>query len=407
MSLKIHFYIRPEKAKTNGEAPVYLRLTAHGRKAHSLKKYIAPHKWDSVRYCSKGKKREDVIFNQHIRNVTVALTQIENSLLGEGKKVTAQRVLDMYRGKSLHGHTFVGTFQEHIAKLEKTVDLPDGISPRTVGKYRTVLKHFTDYLMSSLGVSDIALDDLRYRHIEDFVYYLKTERKIQNNTRVKYIYALRGIIKGAVRKGKLDRDPFIQWQGRVITKDRVYLTIEEVHRLQAKVLQTKRLAEVRDVFIFSCYTGLAYIDAFNLTEDHIVETQGQRSIRTFRQKTNALCSIPLLEEADTIIARYADSEYRKIYGRLLPVKSNQKVNSYIQELAAICGIDKHLTFHVARHTFATTILLANDVPLETVKELLGHKHMSTTQHYSKMGMKKIQRDMALLADRLKKNRFDT
>lgn len=400
MSLTIHLYIRPEKAKANGEAPIYLRLTAGGRKTLSIKRSIAPHKWDSVGYRSKGKKPEDARLNAHIQSIIGALRRIETNHITQGKEVTASAVLALYTGKSLTGDSLVTYYNDHVRKMEQTYGLAEGVSPRTVGRYRTVAKHFVDFLKATAGISDILLTDLTYEHLLNFDFYLKTVRKIENNTRVKYIFILRGIIKTAVETGKLNRDPFLQWKGRVITKERTRLTEAEVHRLYTTPLHSKRLSEVRDIFVFSCYTGLAYIVAYNLTTDNLITTNGHFSISTNRQKTNTKCSIPLLPIALDILKKYEPAQCRRIEGRLLPVKSNQKMNSYLKEIAGICGIEKNLTFHIARHTFATTITLANDVRIETVSEMLGHKHIATTQHYAKMIQTKVDRDMAQLAKRL-------
>ena len=189
-------------------------------------------------------------------------------------------------------------------------------------------------------------------------------------------------------------------EGQTIQQERTRLTQEELDSIIGKELHSGRLNQVRDIFVFCCYTGLAYVDVYNLTENHLIEEGGRVYLQTSRQKTNSPVYVPLLQPALDILAKYENYPGRKIEGRLLPVKSNQKMNSYLKEIAGLCGIEKTVTFHVARHTFATTILLANDVPIETVKELLGHKDIQTTQHYAKMIQKKVDRDMDNLASQV-------
>ena len=397
MSLKIHFYIRPNKVKKNGEAPIYLRLTGNIRKEHSIGYSILSTKWDKTAYKSKGKKPSDFQLNHHIQSMIGTIRRIETNLMNEGEQITVNRVLEIFLGKGVSGYSLIDTYQEVIAQFEQTVGLPDGMAKKTLVRYRTVLKHLKSFLAFRYGKKDIGLSELKFDHIKEFDHFLQTQKYIQNNTRVKHISYFRHIIREAIAKERLEHDPFAQWKGKYIRPERVKLTEEEIKIIRNKELHSNRLGEVRDVFIFCCYTGLAYIDAYNLREEHLIEQDGKFYIQTYRQKTKSKCWIPLLSAALDILDRYEESVSRKIEGRLLPVKSNQKMNSYLKEIAAICGIEKKLTFHIARHTFATTITLANDVPIETVSEMLGHTNISTTQHYAKMIQKKVDRDMDKLS----------
>ena len=373
MALKVHFYIRPQKTKKNGEAPIYLRLTGNKRKEYSIGYGINPKKWDASAYKSKGKRPEDYQLNAHIQSIIGAIRRIETQLINEGEVITVQKILNVYLGKGLEDDSLLENYQEIVERLEKTIGLPDGLSKATVGRYKTVLKHFQAFLQYRYGVNDIGIQQLKYEHLKEFDFFLQTEKRIQNNARMKHIANFRRVIRELIEKGKLSNDPFKSWRGRMVHQERTRLSAEELQLLQEKELHTQRLGQVRDVFVFCCYTGLAYIDAYNLTEENLIITEGRTYISTFRQKTQSKCRVPLLKPAKEILEKYEDSLPRKIEGRLLPVKSNQKMNSYLKEIAALCGIEKKLTFHVARHTFATTITLANDVPIETVSEMLGHK----------------------------------
>ena len=401
MALKIHFYIRPQKAKKNGEAPIYLRLTGDERKEYSIGYSLLPSKWDKSAYRSRGKKPADYQLNHHIESMIGAIKRIETNLINDGKPVSVKTVLNTYLNKGDEGTpSLIGIFKENLERRAQTIGLPDGITKRTLTRYKTVLKHVEEFIPYVYGRYDLNLSEMTYSHVQDFEHYLQTVKGIQNNARVKYLRMLKGIVKEAIKSGKMDHDPFLQWKGRRIQQERIRLTSEELKMIEAKELHFKRLDQVRDIFVFSCYTGLAYVDAFNLKEEHLVAEKGRFYLQTNRQKTNSPVYVPLLQPALDILKKYEDYPGQKISGKLLPVKSNQKMNSYLKEIAGLCGIEKTLTFHVARHTFATTVLLANDVPIETVKELLGHKDIATTQHYAKMVQKKVDRDMDSLASKL-------
>lgn len=406
--MKIHFYIRPHKAKANGEAPIYLRLTGNTRKEHSIGYSIDPMKWDKAGYRSKGRKPTDHQLNQHIQSIIGRLRQIETSFITQGKAVQVETILNTFLGKGTlqADQSLLTTYQSILEKKEATIGTPDGLTKTTVGRYKTVLKHLKEFLVYRYGVNDLHLAEFTYEHVSEFEHYLQTVKGIKNNTRFKHLSFFRQIIREAINHGKLAHDPFAQWKGKFINHERVRLTQAELDILQTKDLHTKRLDEVRDVFVFACYTGLAYIDVHNLTEEHLIEDKGKYYIHTYRQKTKSKCWIPLLPPAVALLDKYADSLSRRIEGRLLPSKSNQRLNSYIKEVSVLCGIEKHLTFHVARHTFATTVTLAQDVPLETVSEMLGHSNLKTTQHYAKMIQSKVDRDMEKLAKRWSKPKAD-
>ena len=300
MALKIHFYIRPNKARKNGEAPIYLRLTGKVRKEHSIGYTIAPTRWDASAYKSKGKRPEDFQLNNHIQSMIGAIRRIETHLVNEGEVVTVKKVLDTYLGKGLGGHRFIEEYQNLLHKLEKTVGLPDGLSKATVGRYQTVLRHYTDFLRFRYGVDDIEVHKLKYEHLKEFDLFLQTVKHIQNNTRMKYIAMLRRVIRELLENGILDHDPFKGWKGRIVHQERTRLTDEELNVLRQKELHSQRLEQVRDVFVFCCFTGLAYIDAYNLTEENFIIKDGKSYIHTFRQKTKSKCWIPVLHPAEEI-----------------------------------------------------------------------------------------------------------
>ncbi|MEL7534734.1 MAG: phage integrase SAM-like domain and Arm DNA-binding domain-containing protein, partial [Bacteroidota bacterium] len=234
MSLTIHFYIRPQKAKKNGEAPIYLRLTADKRKELSLGYSIAPEKWDSQRYCSKGRKPADSQLNNHIQSVIGSLRRIETNLMNAGERLTVDKVLRLYTGKETKGTRLLDFFDEVLEKLRATVGLPDGLAKGTLGKYVTTRKHLAAFISYHSGQPDMALRELELEHLKSFDFYLQTEKGIENNTRLKYITILRRIIREALEARVIERDPFIGWKGKRVQKERVRLTDVELQKFVAQ-----------------------------------------------------------------------------------------------------------------------------------------------------------------------------
>lgn len=274
-------------------------------------------------------------------------------------------------------------------------------APGTHERYVTSLKHTKEFLEWKYNTQDIAIEKIDHAFITEYEFYLRSERKCANNTAVKYIKNFHKIINQCLANGWLDKDPFANYKSKVKEVIREFLDEKEISDIINKNLHIERLEVVRDIFIFSCYTGLAYIDVKQLTPDHIaMGIDGEKWIFKNRQKTDTTSKIPLLPVALDIIKKYENHPLCVNQNRLLPIMSNQRMNSYLKEIATLCNINKDLTFHIARHTFATTITLTNGVPLETVSKMLGHTSIKTTQHYAKIIDKKISHDMMMLRTKL-------
>lgn len=259
------------------------------------------------------------------------------------------------------------------------------------------MKHTKDFILWKYNITDINIDKIDHSFITEYEFYLRSERKCANNTAVKYIKNFHKIINQCLANGWLNKDPFSNYKAKVKEVVRDFLSEAEIEQMINKEFISERLELVRDIFVFSCFTGLAYIDVKQLTLDNIsLGIDGDKWIFKNRQKTDTASKIPLLPMAQAIINKYAEQPVCKNEKRLLPILSNQKMNAYLKEIADVCGIKKDLTFHIARHTFATTITLSNGVPLETVSKMLGHTSLKTTQHYAKILDKKISEDMMIL-----------
>jgi len=233
--------------------------------------------------------------------------------------------------------------------------------------------------------------------VTSYDFYLRSVRKCSNNTAIKYLKNFKKIILICLASGWLTVDLFVNYKAKIKVVDREFLTEEEIQRIMDKQFHTERLVQIRDVFLFSCFTGLAYADVHKLKPSEIVTgPDGEQWLYTKRQKTDVPTKVPLLPSAVSIIQRYKDSPICAIHDRVLPICTNQKTNAFLKEIGDLCGIEKHLTFHIARHTFATTVTLANGVPIESVSKMLGHTNIKTTQHYAKILDLKVGKDMALL-----------
>ena len=234
--------------------------------------------------------------------------------------------------------------------------------------------------------------------ITDFETYLRTVSLCNENTTAKFMQTFRMIVIMAKNNGWIYTDPFMNYKIRLKRVDRGYLTDQEIQKILKKKFPTKRLEQVRDVFIFSCFTGLSYIDIKTLKASEIcISFDGKPWIMRHRQKTDTPVNVPLLKIPLAILKKY---EGQLPKGELLPVLSNQKLNSYLKEIADLCGINKNITFHLARHTFATTTTLSKGVPIETVSKMLGHTNIETTQIYARITNEKIRKDMSSLEDKL-------
>ena len=290
-------------------------------------------------------------------------------------------------------------FENHNLQMEKLIgkDYALGTSER----YKTAKKHLSHYILHEYKVEDIPVKEINNKFIKGFEYYLKTVRNCAHNTTIKYITNFKKIVRIAYANDWIEKDPFFNWKATLKTVEREFLTQEEIQRLIDKDFTITRLNLVKDIFVFSCYTGLAYADVKELSKNNIViGIDGTRWIKTTRKKTKTKSSIPLLPIAEIIIRKYEQHFDIINSDKILPILSNQKMNAYLKEIADLCEINKNLTFHLARHTFATTITLSNGVPIESVSKMLGHKSLKTTQHYAKVLDRKVSDDMMAL-----KNKF--
>ena len=399
------FYIKKAKVNSTGEAPIYLRITIDGKISEiSTKRTIKPLKWNSAMQKVSGSSEESKSLNFYLKTFEQKVYETYHELMRDKETVTCEVLKNMLMGRGELSRTLIPVFQDHNDRMEKLVGKE--FAPGTLIRYKTTLKHTKEFLKWKYNISDIDVKKIDYAFLNDFELFLRTEKSCNNNSAVKYIKNLGKIIRICLANGWMERDPFMNYQSKYDEVTRMFLNEKEIEQLFAKDFKNERLSLVRDIFLFSCFTGLAYIDTKELTYHNInLGLDGSQWIYTKRQKTKTTSNIPLLSQTEQIIEKYKNHPVCVNNGKLLPILSNQKMNAYLKEIADLCGINKELTYHIARHTFATTITLSNGVSIESVSKMLGHKSIKTTQHYAKILDKKVSEDMMLLKQKFvdKKN----
>lgn len=399
-SLSLLFYIKRSKADSNQKANIYLRITVNGKRAElSIQRKVSLGKWNSKSGKVKGFSSEAQEINQYIDLISNKINKIHQQFIQDEKPFTSINIRDTYLGKNIEHKMVLKIFQDHNNQVEKLVGKE--FAPLTALRYKTAKKHVEEFIKKEYKQDDIPVHDIDHKFITGLEYYLKTERNCGHNSAVKYITNFKKIVRIAYANDWISKDPFFNWKARLKTVDREFLTEQEIQNIIDKNVHIPRLDLVKDIFIFSCFTGLAYIDVKKLTKDNIViGIDGSKWINTKRAKTDSRSNIPILPMAQLILDKYAEHPDILNSERLLPILSNQRMNSYLKEIADLCGITKNLTFHLARHTFATTVTLTNGVPIESVSKMLGHKSLKTTQHYAKILDRKVSVDMNILKNKL-------
>jgi site-specific recombinase XerD len=397
----IQFVIRKHRIK-DGKAPIYARITVNTTRCElSVKRRIEIDNWSNGKGLAKGKNPDIARLNSYLEQIRSQLTNHYQDLVANKQEVSAEIIKNQFMGISEPGKTlkelvdYHNTFQDENLKWG------------TLKNYFTTSRYLDAFLKKKYKKDDIYLADLNYQFIADFEYFLRKheptdhQRPMGNNAVMKHLERFRKMVNMAVRMEWLDHNPFAAHKLHFKKVEREFLTEVELKTIEDKKFRIERLTQVKDIFLFSCYTGLAYVDATKLRPDDIRKgIDGMNWIFTQREKTLTPVRIPILKQAQKLIDKYEDHPKSQARGTIFPVISNQKMNSYLKEIADLCGIRKNLTFHTARHTFATTVTLSNGVPIESVSKMLGHTDLKTTQIYAKVVEKKISDDMIALQKKL-------
>lgn len=395
-TFSILFYLKRTAVKKNGLCPVLGRITINGAYSQfSTKVDVFPALWNVSAGKVVGRDKESLQMNATLESIKASLTKIYRDLLEKESFVTPERIKNIFFGIETNQETLLKLFEKHNEDVFNLIG--NGKTKATYQKYEITRKHLTNFLKLKYNLSDIPLKEIKHLFLIDFEIYLLTTANCKTNTVSKFMQFFKRIIIIAKNNGWIHKDPFSNYKIKLEKVDRGYLTRQELDKIMGKIFTIQRLEQVRDIFIFSCFTGLAYIDVKNLRKSNFKTSIDDKVwIMTHRHKSKVASNIPLLEVPTIIL-----DKYKNYHAEIpLPVLSNQKMNSYLKEIGDLCGIEKDLTFHLARHTFATTITLTNGVPIESVSKMLGHTNIKTTQIYARIIDAKVNDDMNLLATKL-------
>ena len=394
------FYLKKPKNYVDGRMPIYMRFTIDRQRIEiATKRDCEPDKWNASSGRKVGQKEDVRALNAFLDSLQTKVYEAQRNLVDAGKPVTANSIKDILTGVADKPKMILEIFKEHNEEMLALVgkDFARG----TYNRYEAALRNVREFLIYKYKVKDVSLEKLDYGLISAYAFYLKHKRNISHNTTMKYLVYFKKIVLICVKNGWIVRDPFFAFSMAKQEVDRRPLDENELKAIETKEFPNERLRKVRDIFLFCCYTGLSYVDVQKLKRSEMIDwLDGKKWLSINRQKTDTPSRIPLLQLPLEILDRYADHLHCQAQDKLLPVLTNQRMNSYLKEIADVCGIDRNITFHLARHTFATTVTLSNNVPIESVSKMLGHKDLRTTQHYAKIVDKKVGNDMEDLRRKL-------
>ncbi len=394
------FYLKKKGINESREADIYLKITVDSEIAQlSTKRKCSKGSWNVSACRAAGKTDYAKSINSYLDTLQLKVFEAKRRLIEIDEEITAAKIKDLVMGKKIEKQKFMLMEQFRIHNEQMKALVGKDFAPATLQRYETSYKHTFNFLRSKYNLDDIEITKLNYDFMIAYEFWLKTVRNCDHNSTIKYLSNFKKIINNCVKSGKLQCDPFLSFKMAKKEVEREVLNEIQLKKISEERFQAERLGLVRDIFLFCCYTGLAYADIQKLKQTEIIKgSDGDLWVIAKRQKTNVTSRVPLLKPALEIIERYKDHPQCIRKGIVLPVLSNQKLNSYLKEIADSCGIHFNLTFHIARHTFATTVTLSNGIPIETVSKMLGHRNLKTTQHYAKILDKKISDDMKRLKD---------
>ncbi len=399
MRVLIIFYPRKDRVNRDGQMPIYVRFTVKSKRADlSTGMFIHPKHWNELAQRAKNKAPSAYAINQRLDRLKTEIQDYYNLLRSNGDdfsvKTIKNHLLQLSNSKGIL-EIFDYYLDSILAKLNK------GYSMETYKHYKSSRKRLASFIDHKYRRADYPVESISYKFLDSFDVYLKQEFGNHQNTAWNYHKHLRRVLNLAISMEHIQKNPYNKYKVGLKETHREFLTMEELKRLEDKEIPIERLAAVRDIFVFACYTGLSYSDISKLNKSHIRKGADKKEwIIIDRNKTNNRCRIPILPKAKEILQKYHDYPKNQFKGLLLPVLTNQKMNSYLKELGDICNINKSITMHIARHTFATSVTLGNGVPIETVSKILGHTSLKTTQIYARILDHKISEDMEQLQTKL-------
>lgn len=401
-NFRVSFFLKKAKLLKNGEASVAMRITVDGQRVeNNIRKSILPNLWDQSKERAKGTSAAAVDLNRFIEDARIRIHQIVTELQQTGAEINPLIVQQRFYG--------VGQVRKQERTILQVIQGHNDEAKQLIGKdfveitwrrYETMKRYLGELIKHKYGVDDLPLSDFTGEVIRAYEVYLKTEKDLCQNTLIRYMKALKKITNRCLANDWIQKDPFVGIKFREEPTEPEFLTLEEVDRIYNCNPESKRLEVIKDMFLMSAFTGLAFTDVSQLTEDHIVtDNDGNKWIRKPRQKTKQMSNIPLLDVPLAIIEKYQGNKKTAKKGVLLPIPCNQVMNRYLKEIATICKINKHLTMHTARHTYAT-LCLSQGVSLKNVSKMLGHASVKMTERYACVLDSSILHDMNAIRDTL-------
>lgn len=392
-TFNVLFFIRRTRALKSGENPIMLRISIEGQLAEmQLKRAVKPNLWNQNKERCTGKDAASLEINRYLDSVKLRLLDIHRNLELEDKLINPMEIKRKFLGLDEEHKMFLQVFQEHNDKCRELIGID--YAKVTISRFDTCLKYMREMTLEKYRTKDIPLKEVSHAFIQDYIHFLKVEKGLSENTLIRYMKVIKKITNMALANDWMTKNPFVNIRFHEQEVHKEFLTKDELETLRTKEFDIPRLELVRDVFLFQCWTGLAFVDVSELKEEHIVpDNEGNLWIRKARQKTKIMCNVPLLDIPLQILAKYEGHPYCRKKGILLPVMANQKMNSYLKEISDLCGIKKKLSTHTGRHTFCSVVTLANNVSLENIAKMVGHTNTRMTMRYAKVLDQSIWRDM--------------
>lgn len=391
----ILFFIKKSKLLKNDEAPICLRITINGQRAEvQIKRSVEVSLWNSNKECAIGKERKHQELNHYLETVRTKVLRIHRELEQDGKPITAEILKRHFYGEGESPKMLLEVFREHNKKYRELLD--KDVVLGTVLRYERTVRYLEEFMKEKYRFSDIPLKNINQEFVKEFEHFIKTEKDCAQNATVKYLKNLKKIIRNALVNKWMDDDPFVEIRFHQTASNREFLTEEELNKLIEKEFTIPRMEIVRDIFVFCSLTGLAFTDVQHLKPEHIFrDMDGSYWIRKTREKTDNMCNIPLLDLPVKLIQKYQNHPECVRKGVVIPVPCNQRCNSYLKEIADVCGIQKTLSTHIARHTFAC-LAIANKVSMESIAKMLGHTDIRTTKIYARILDRTVSDEMQIL-----------
>jgi site-specific recombinase XerD len=396
-TFKVLFFLKRDKQKANGLTPLFCRITVDGQEVRfGMKCDVNPKFWDVKAGKASGRTTEAMKINSLIENTKAAIFKIYRDLQERDNYVTAETVRNVFLGTTVKQQTLLQLCDKHNRERKPLIGV--SICAWNYGSYCRMRNYLADFLRRWYNVSDIPIREVDQKFIRNFEAYLTENYRYAHNTLTHYLQNLRHIIHLAIDAEYITKNPFTNFRLQVKCPDRAFLTQEEVEKMIATHIDNEKIEQAKDIFLFCCFTGLSYSDVFSLTKQQIQQSFNSKLwIKGKRQKTDIEYNIPLLNIPQLILEKYSKNRQSE---KVLPVPDMVTYNLRLKTVAKACGIEKNISSHLARHTFATTIALTKGVPIETVSKMLGHTSIKTTQIYAKVINSKISNDMDMLAKKL-------